>query len=258
MADWCVISAVNDEGVLKKNLASSPMLRMHPERLTVLRDYPSAGHAYNSGLSKTTARICIFAHQDVYLPSGWDTRLSARVKQLDTLNPMWAVAGPFGISRSGMHCGRVWTTGLGREIGTSPTTPIPAQSLDELLIILNRDSGLEFDADLPSFHLYGTDIAQTALTAGNKVYVIDAPVIHNSRPVVTLEGGFEDALLYLRHKWHQRLPIRTPVTYITRFGIRHLLQRMRMRDWPRRRDPKSRPAAPVRSPIEIAKDLGYE
>ncbi len=258
MTDWCVIAAVNDEDVLATNLAASPMLLENPERLITLRDYLTAGSAYNAGIARTTARICIFVHQDVYLPAGWDTRLASRIAELDALDPTWAVAGPFGINADGDHCGRVWTTGLGREIGTSPTAPIPAQSFDELLLILNRDSRLEFDPDLPSFHLYGTDIAQIALAAEKGVYVIDAPVVHNSRPVVTLKGGFEDALTYLRRKWRRRLPIRTPVTYVTRFGTKHLIQRMRMRDWPKSKKASPRPDVSKRNPEEIAKHLGYE
>lgn len=258
MTDWCVIAAVNDEAVLADNLATSPMLRDHPERLVTQRNFRTAGAAYNAGLAQTTARICIFAHQDVYLPAGWDERLMARIAELDALDQNWAVTGPFGISADGMHCGRVWATGLGREIGTSPAAPIPAQSFDELVIILDRESRLQFDADLPSFHLYGTDIAQTALAAGKSTYVIDAPVVHNSRPVITLKGGFEDALNYLRRKWRARLPIRTSVTHVTRFGLKYLMQRIRMRDWPKSRKANQRPAVSVRSAPEIARELGYE
>ena len=36
------------------------------------------------------------------------------------------------------------------------------QSFDELLIVLRRDSGLRFDEGLPGWHMYGTDIVQTA------------------------------------------------------------------------------------------------
>lgn len=258
MIDWCCIAAVNNETVWADNLAASPMNQARPDRLCPQRGFASASLAYNDGLAKTSARIVILAHQDVYIPDGWDALLNARIAELDAIDPNWGVAASFGISRAGAYCGRVWTTGLGREVGTSPVTPIPAQSFDELLLILNRDAGLQFDPLLPSFHLYGTDIAQTAIEAGHGAYIIDAPVVHNSRPVVTLSGGFEDALIYMRRKWRQRLPIMTPVTHITQLGLRYLLQRIRMRDWPIPNTSQARAEASTRSPREIAHELGYE
>jgi hypothetical protein len=258
--EWCCIAAVNDTTVLEANLAASPVFVSDPARLDVLREQTSASTAYNAGLDRSRARICVFAHQDVYLPRGWEKLLAKRVAQLDRLDPDWAVAGLSGIDRDGTFVGRVWSTGLGREFGMPFNEPIPVQSLDELLIVLNRDSGLRFDPDLPSFHLYATDIVQTALSSGKGAYVLDAPVVHNSIPTPGLRGGYMQAYDYMRRKWRARLPIITLVTRITRSGWHLRIRHMRMFWFSTKQRKRMRLAA--RSlrpdPRSIARTLGYE
>ena len=105
--DWCCVAAVNNDAVASQNLTMSPALRADSGRLTILRDQPSAGIAYNAGLDATEAEIIVFAHQDVYLPAGWDDKLARCLEHLDQLDPKWAVSGLFGLIRDGRHAGRV-------------------------------------------------------------------------------------------------------------------------------------------------------
>lgn len=258
--EWCCIAAVNDTAVLEANLAASPAIVSNPALLNVLHDQPSASVAYNAGLNGTQARICVFAHQDVYLPLGWDKMLAGYVTRLDRLDPGWAVAGLFGVDLNGTHVGRVWSTGIGREIGRPFKDPIPVQSLDELVIVLNRESALRFDPDLPSFHLYATDIVQMALSSGKGAYALNAPVVHNSVPTPGLRGGYMLAYDYLRKKWHNRLPIVTPVTRITRSGWYLRWQDTRKFRFNSRLSRQIGLAAtlPRPNPQAIAQRLGYE
>lgn len=258
--NWCCITAVNDTSVLEANLAASPVLQADPTRLVTLRNQISASIAYNTGLDQTAARICVFAHQDVYLPRGWDDRLADIVARLDQQDPTWAVAGLFGVDCTGAHVGRVWSTGLGREIGAPFGEPVPAQSLDELVIVLNRDSGLRFDPGLPSFHLYATDIVQIAMSARKGAYVVDLPVVHNSVATPGLRGGYMQAYDAMRQKWRARLPIITPVTHITRSGWYVRIQDLRMFRLNTKRKKRLRLAAALPRPNAqaIARELGYE
>jgi hypothetical protein len=259
--DWCCIAAVNDEAVFAANLAASPALRALPGRLMAIRGAASAGAAYNRGLDATAAALVVFAHQDVYLPRGWQDRLAAGIAAVGRADPDWAVAGLFGRRRDGRYAGHVWTSGLGRELGGPFAAPEPVASLDELVIVLRRDSGLRFDEGLPGFHLYGADIVQTALAAGRGAYVIDAPVVHNSVPVRTLAGAFLKAHDHMRRKWRARLPILTTVGPVTRFGVKIRLQILRRYGLGRRRAEALRAAdqlRPRRDPAEIARALGYE
>jgi len=207
--DWCCIAAVNKPEILAANLAASPSLIQRPDLLEIQVDQPSASIAYNRGLERTGAEIVVFAHQDVYLPKGWDEILAQRVRELDSFDPDWAVAGLIGLTPDNHVCGHVWSTGLARDIGGPFDLPERTICVDELLIILRRSSGLSFDSGLPSFHLYGTDIVQSALKVGLGAYIVHAPVIHNSQPVQMLEGGYTEAYRYMQKKLADRLPITT-------------------------------------------------
>jgi hypothetical protein len=121
--------------------------------------------------------------------------------------------------------------------------------------VLRCDSGLRFDPELPGFHLYGTDIVQSALAAGLEAYVFDGPVVHNSLPVTRLDDSYGRAYRHMQRKWTARLPIATTVIPITRSGWP--LFRWRLRHWGRRlRSPvvTQRCATPARR----AQELGYE
>jgi len=205
---------VNQPGILAANLAASPALMARPDRLTVMRDQPSASVAYNRGLDQTEADYVVFAHQDVYLPQGWDVTLARALHDLEARDPTWAVAGLIGRTPGGAVHGRVWSTGLVREVGDPTGLPVPVTCVDELLIVLKRASGLRFDPALPSFHLYGTDIVQMARAAGHSAYAIHAPVVHNSRPVQSLKGGFDVSYAYLQQKLAADLPVQTLIATI--------------------------------------------
>jgi hypothetical protein len=75
-----------------------------------------------------------------------------------------------------------------------------------------------FDAELPGFHMYGTDIVQIARSNRLSAYVIDAPVIHNSLPYLKFDQHFLTSYCYMQEKWKAILPIKTTVTTLTRFG----------------------------------------
>ncbi len=217
--DWCCVAAVNQPRILAENLAASPALVARPERLEIQLNQPSASIAYNRGIDNTCAEIVVFAHQDVYLPAGWDEVLARCVLELNNLDADWAVAGLIGLTPENTLRGQVWSTGLGRELGGATGLPAQATCIDELLIILRRSSNLRFDPALPSFHLYGTDIVHMALKAGHGAYIVHAPVIHNSRPVQTLEGGFTEAYRYLQKKLVDELPVQTLIAAISTTGV---------------------------------------
>lgn len=113
---------------------------------------------------------------------------------------------------------------------------------------------MNFDPEMPGFHLYGTDICQQALAAGRGVYAIDAPIIHNSRPVAFLDRGYREAYKYLQRKWKHRLPLRTCVVPVGRtawpmhrFNFRQL-----------RRGKLRRSEATMVDPVAKASELGFD
>lgn len=259
---YSVIAAVNNHDILQENLLSSPDLKDKASEVTVKTGFDCAGKAYNAGLDDTSGRVCVFAHQDVYFPAGWFETLSGQIERLSRQNTRWGVIGVYGVTPEGEHAGRVWTSGLGRELSGSAVLPAEVGSIDELVIVVNREAGLRFDEQLPGFHLYGTDIVQQARTKGFGTYVVDAPVVHNSQPVKSLSGAFETAIRYMRGKWRRELPIHTAVTKITRFGLYFRYQNIRhFRFMKKKKRAVSGPLAAPRQkqrPEDIAKRLRYE
>lgn len=246
MSQFVIACASHSDAILGANLARSPLLLHVP--LHVERNAPSSTIAYTRVLEATTAPIVVFAHHDVYLPQGWDALLTARLAELP---PDWAVFGSFGIGLDGAHIGPVWSSSLGMIVGRVPMAPVPVQSVDELLIVLRRDSGLRFDQALPGWHMYGTDIVQTALAAGRGAYAGALPCIHNDNYHGALGADFDQAYRFMQRKWASALPLRTPITKISASGL-HL-----MRDrWKNRRSAGFRAGMAVDTdhPVEVLAD----
>lgn len=250
-----IVAAVNDESVLNENLKRSPLIETGAVPLLELRQQPSASTAYNVGLDATSHEIIVFAHQDVYLPAPWLDNLLAAIATLERQQPRWGVIGLFGVTATGQGVGRVWSSGIGRELGATFVAPIEAVSIDEMVIVLRRASGLRFDERLAGFHLYATDLCLAARTAGAGVYVVHAPAVHNSVPVRTLRGYYLTAYRYLKKKWAFMLPIRTPIAPITRYELAFWRA-----EWRRVRTRIANSGRPVerRDARLVARTLGYE
>lgn len=202
-----VVVATNDQKVLESNLLRSHLVDGPGVKVHLQSGYVSAARAYNEAIALCRHDLIVFAHQDVYLPLGWEATLFKQAALLQEEDPTWGVLGVYGVTASGSHVGYVWSSGLNTLLGKSFARPAAVASVDELLIVLRRSSGLQFDDGLPGFHLYGTDIVQTALRRGCGAYVICAPVVHNSRPVLYLPDDYVRAYDYEVSKWRAKLPI---------------------------------------------------
>lgn len=251
-----IVAAVNDRAVLKNCLQRSPDVAEGVLPVRVMEGYSSASLAYNEALRSIAPRtLVIFAHQDVYLPRGYSSLLRQRIEELERTDPDWGVLGLTGRTADGEFAGKVWSTG--GQIFHQNDVQLPAQigAADEQLLVLKAGTGLFFDDALPGFHLYGTDIIQTALSLGRKSYSIDAPVVHHDKPVINLDAGYRKAYRYMQKKWWDRLPIPNLIAPLTRsfftlyeydLRIRYIRRGMRKR------------IVPTSDPSLIAKELGWE
>ncbi|GAB1360939.1 hypothetical protein MASR1M32_01750 [Rhodobacter sp.] len=221
MTRFALACASHSEAILQANLARSPCLAGIP--LHVERNAPSAAAAYNRALDATDAEVVIFAHHDVYLPKGWDRLLAARPAEVEALDRDWALYGTFGVALDAAHIGPVWSSSLGQIVGRVPLAPVEVQSFDELLIVLRRSSGLRFDEDLGGWHFYGTDIVAQARARGLRAWAGALPCIHNDRFHDALGPDFAAAYRAMRRKWRRHLPLRSPITKISRSGL-HLIR----------------------------------
>lgn len=212
---WSLVVAANSEKVLQGNLLGTGEVESATD-VCVIWGARSSSSAYNYGLARTRGEVVVFAHQDVFLPKGWALRLNQCLKELTANDPQWGVAGIFGVSASGEGIGYTYSTGLGRYVGKPFRAPTPVRTLDEIILIIRRSSGLFFDEKLPGFHLYGADICLEAESRGMRNYAIPCFALHNSCGVKWLPPDFWRAYMYLRRKWWDRLPIITSCTKITK------------------------------------------
>ena len=214
---WSLIVSVNNDRVLQNTLLASPVVDGSCEVITK-QGFSCAGKAYNAGLAEARNEILVFAHQDVYLPQNWVENVERAVSQLAITDPNWGVLGAFGATTDS-HAqlrGHCYSTGLRSVLGEPFSTPIAAQSLDEMVLIVRRSSGLRFDENLPSFHLYGADICLQAKERQMNSYIIPAFCVHNANGIRYLPWDFWKAYFYLRRKWWHALPITTCCTTVTK------------------------------------------
>lgn len=212
--------------LLEANLLASPCLReCHPHEILIQEGFRSAATAYNDAMDRSSNDLIVFLHQDMILPDSWPEHLRSALEWLDAFDPNWGVLGCGGVDRKGQLWGHVYTSGegiLGRE-----SHPILVQTLDEIVLILRKSSGLRFDERLPHFHFYGTDICLRAEQMGMKCYAISAFCIHNTHQSLVLPREFYESCRHIRRTWKQQLPIQTTCITITRFGFPIYIRRLR-------------------------------
>jgi hypothetical protein len=219
-----LVCLCNNQEILESNLVRSADVASGRLPLHLEWSAPSAAIGLNAGIDATSAEILVFVHQDVFLPQGWADLLERRIAEVAAVDPDWALIGAFGVDLASTGWGPVWSTSLGAIVGQISPCPVAVQSFDELLIVMRRGAGLRFDPGLPGFHLYGTDIVQSAAAKGLGAWAVPLPLIHNDGFHEALDASFDAAYHYMRQKWHARLPLKAPVVRISWHGLNLLRQ----------------------------------
>jgi len=219
--------AVNDREMLERNFLVSPCLKAPQDHEILLQsEFRSAALAYNDAIDRAQNDLIIFCHQDILLPEGWLRGLGSILDSLDETDPNWGVLGPYGKTNDGRGWGHVYSSGRG-VIGEPLPHPVEVQTLDEIVLILRKSSGLRFDDSLPHFHFYGADICLRAAKMGMKSYAVSAFCIHNTIQPLVLPGEFYECASHIRKVWGDHLPIQTTCVRLTRFGFPVLGRRLR-------------------------------
>jgi hypothetical protein len=247
-----VVASANNEEVLRKNLLMSPGLP-DGNQVVIKRGFSSASLAYNSAIDEAENDIVIFVHQDVYLPHGWFRDLRRCLGFLARTDASWGVLGCYG-ARAGIpgRLGRIYTNGLGHH-GRELREPERIQTLDEIVLIIRRSSGLRFDESLPHFHLYGTDICLTAHEEGMSSYAFQGFCVHNTNQLLILPEEFYECYRYIRRKWARFLPIYTSCIRVSSFNKEYHWRRLREAKQ-RRFGMRSRPARRLDDPRIILQE----
>lgn len=218
---------VGSRKILETNFLASPcLLRERQSEILVQTNFESASKAYNDGIDRARNDLLGFVHQDVILPQSWFSQLRAALDYLQEVDPAWGVLGCYGVTREDERWGHVFSTGWG-VLGGPFDHPVAVQTLDEVILILRRSSGLRFDEELPHFHLYGTDVCMTAASRGLRCYAIPAFCIHNTDQLLVLPKEFYDCYKHIRHVWKNYLPIQTSCIRISRFDMEMRMRRLK-------------------------------
>ncbi len=212
--------------MLAANLMASPCLGPGaPHQVIVLRNPPNAAEALNAGRERAKHEWVVCVHQDVVLPPDWDRQILEQYRLAERRFGPIGVAGVYGVGpviAPGSSQGRPAVRRIGRVVDRDrvllhgPDLPAPVVTLDELLLIIRRDSPLRFDTEL-GFHLYGADLCLQAGERGLAVVALEAPCRHNSRNVGLTESFVRSARVFAR-KWAGRLPVATPCALFDREG----------------------------------------
>jgi hypothetical protein len=222
-----LVAAVNKRKILENNLLASTCLRRpHPHQVLIQEGYSSAARAYNDAIDKSRNDLMVFVHQDVILPERWELDLQRALERLGEDDPEWGVLGSYGVQKNGNDRGYIYSSGLG-VLGEPFERPVRIQTLDEIVLIFRKSSGLRFDDSLPHFHMYGVDICMAAEEVGRKNYAISAFCIHNTQPTLILGDDFYECCRHVRRKWKKQLPIQTTCVRITRYNVPMYQRRLR-------------------------------
>jgi hypothetical protein len=225
--NFTIVAAVNDMQVLQGNLFLSPGMKDDNIQLIIKRDRLSASLAYNEAVEEADNEIIIFVHQDVYFPETWFSDLKRSISYLEKEKISWGVLGCFGSRPGGAGgIGRVCTNGMGLH-GHEIDKPEPVQTLDEIVLVIRKSSGLRFDPTLPHFHLYGTDICMSAKDKGLVSYAMPAFCVHNTNQLVHLPKEFYNCYRHIKSRWSKYLPIYTSCIRISRFDSELRIRRIR-------------------------------
>ena len=212
---------------MERNFFASPCFQgLSKDRFLVQSDFRSAAEAYNDAIERADSELLVFAHQDMIFPKSWLADLTQAVEWLDANDPQWGVLGCYGVTEEGVGRGCIYSPGRGL-IGKALQQPIRVQTLDEIVLVIRRSSGLRFDPDLPHFHLYGTDICLRAAQRGMTSYVIPAFCIHNAHQYIVLPDEFYDCYRHIQRSWKEALPVHTTCLDVTKSNMALYKRRMR-------------------------------
>ena len=135
-----------------------------------------AYQAINKFIRESQGMYLIVVHQDVRCIDN-KSRLEKCLNDLSHIDGRWAICGNAGAI--GYHQFVYHITNGGKIIKHS-NLPARVSSLDENLLIINRQSSLTISSDIGGFHLYGTDLCIIADFLGYSCYVIPFMVRHLS------------------------------------------------------------------------------
>jgi hypothetical protein len=149
-----VVACASSEETLWSNLLASPCLAPGSRHEVLLvKNCPSAADGLNLGLARSSGEWVIALHQDNLLPERWDRRLVLQLREAERRFGPVGVAGLYGVGPARELSGSLAAERIGRVVDRGrllcdgPGLPALAATLDELLLIVRRDTPLREDSE---------------------------------------------------------------------------------------------------------------
>jgi len=123
--------------------------------------------------------LVVFLHPDVLLPRDFYADLMRRLAELEAHDPNWGAAGAVGLLASDSTVIQNLQDSYGTRRDSNTDRSLEAASaFDELMLMLRKSSGVNFDPNFPGYDLYGVDIALQSQARNLTAYVLPVYVEH--------------------------------------------------------------------------------
>jgi hypothetical protein len=182
------------------------------------RNQTCAYQGLNALLNRAQGKYVILCHQDITVMTD-KYALEGLIRELDELDPSWAVAGNAGsicLGEFAIHLVGLKDTDF-LSVGKFPQC---VQTLDENWIMIKSSARLGFSANLTGFHFYGADICLQANLRGNSCYAIKFLVQHKG--LCELDDEYHRCLRDIKRKYTIAFRNRTVQTTCTEFEINNI------------------------------------
>jgi 2-polyprenyl-3-methyl-5-hydroxy-6-metoxy-1,4-benzoquinol methylase len=205
--NFSVIVPTTKSWQLNLNIARSPGLKEIGAEILTVQNAKSAQEAWTLGVQNTQTPWVMICHQDVYFPRGSGIAICNELAKIENMG----LAGiPIGFA--GLSSNKNSPSGMVNDRGHQMDYPetSAASSLDELAIMLHRNSKIEIDGRL-GWHLWATDLClQLEEISGQAMArVINVPLFHNSVNDYSLPNEYHTSANHLLAKHPGHLSINT-------------------------------------------------
>ncbi|MCG3189077.1 MAG: hypothetical protein LKCHEGNO_01320 [Burkholderiaceae bacterium] len=209
-ASIAVVVPTTRDAQLRVNVECSPGLQEIGARVISVRRAGSAADALQHALPHLHEDWVLLCHQDVYFARGFGKRLAALLAGIQAPQRPRTLIGFAGIavnaSTNGYeHAGFV----IDRTHRFDNPGSDTATSIDELALVLPRESPLRIDSTL-GWHLWATDLCLQAICT-HRFFprIVRLPLFHNSHTDHTLPAAFHRSAASLCAKYSDFGPIHT-------------------------------------------------
>jgi SAM-dependent methyltransferase len=208
-ARFSVVVPTTREGQFRRNVQASPGLAEVGAPIVAYRGAVHAAEALEESLAHVATDWVLYAHQDIYFPRSFGTRLNALLATIPEHERRHTLIGFAGLAAEG---DRAQPAGLVIDRGARFDHPASdaAISIDELAIVIARDSVHRIDPAL-GWHLWATDLCLGSIATHQRfARIVRVPLFHHSSNDFTLPAAFHRSAEVLAAKHGARFgPIAT-------------------------------------------------